>query len=780
MANLSNINNKFIVSDAGHVSIGNVTTNTYLVHAKSSGINNAILALESSSWSAGASAELRLSYVAGHERSIKGGYATGLEFYTNNATPAIAILPGGSASGATGNVGIGTNSPWEKLSIPFNESLSFGNLTYPLSISRSSAGNLKTTISDSYDSAATQIDFKMRLGSANEINALSILGSGNIGIGTDSPVRNVSVFGSSSAVMSFHNSTTGSTISDGMFVGNDANLAYVFNYEATPLVFATSATERMRINSGGNVNLLNATSTDSKHFGITNAAGTTGWTFGNGVIANSHQFVIYDNTAGSSRILIDNDGNVGIGTDSPVFKLDIRTSTPGDRAVLGVNSATSGTNYGGQFNSQGSGATKNIGLYATAEGATTNYAGIFDSGNVGIGTTSPETQLSIGDYTDSAETITIATLSNGTGRINFYDNNNTEGGSIRVVGELGGSKMYFSNRWNTDNDRVVFDLINGKVGIDTTSPQSKLDLLQPDSSANTLGQSVTAALGIRMANAVGQVGQIVFNNDAAPSYGYGSIGMIMTSGTGVGLGDMIFATKGTGSDSASTERMRIDSNGAVGIGANNVSYRLRIKSDATVDNGIYLSAGTNFTNHSLYVENRDATAEFFAVRGDGEIRFNASSGHTYAAQGIRFGANATANNLNYYEEGNWTPVIAHNDGTGVVPITVNAARYLRVGQLVYVSAYLTGINPNGNAGGSGPYYGIRGFPFQPENYGAWQIVYASSGITAYGGYSGGASLYFMANGTNGQRSQAHLNGAGVNAWGSSLTLMMNCVYNIHG
>ncbi len=93
MANLSNINNKFIVSDAGHVSIGNVTTNTYLVHAKSSGINNAILALESSSWSTGASAELRLSYVAGHERSIKGGYATGLEFYTNNATPAIAILP---------------------------------------------------------------------------------------------------------------------------------------------------------------------------------------------------------------------------------------------------------------------------------------------------------------------------------------------------------------------------------------------------------------------------------------------------------------------------------------------------------------------------------------------------------------------------------------------------------------------------------------------------------------------------------------------------------------
>jgi len=90
-----------------------------------------------------------------------------------------------------------------------------------------------------------------------------------VGIGTDSPVRNVSVFGSSSAVMSFHNSTTGSTISDGMFIGNDANLAYVFNYEATPLIFATDATESMRITSGGYLKASNGatyfSSTGSYH-----------------------------------------------------------------------------------------------------------------------------------------------------------------------------------------------------------------------------------------------------------------------------------------------------------------------------------------------------------------------------------------------------------------------------------------------------------------------------------------------------------------------------------
>ena len=81
----------FLQGSTGNVGIG-TTSPTYLVHAKSSAVNNAILALESSAWQSGASAELRLSYVAGHERSIKAGYSTGLEFYTNNATPAISIL----------------------------------------------------------------------------------------------------------------------------------------------------------------------------------------------------------------------------------------------------------------------------------------------------------------------------------------------------------------------------------------------------------------------------------------------------------------------------------------------------------------------------------------------------------------------------------------------------------------------------------------------------------------------------------------------------------------
>ena len=104
------------------------------------------------------------------------------------------------------------------------------------------------------------LDLDFRVESDANTHALFVEGSsGNVGIGTSSPVRNVSIFGSASAVMSFHNSTTGSTISDGFFVGNDANQAYLYNYEATPIVFATSNTERARLDSSGNL-LVGSTS----------------------------------------------------------------------------------------------------------------------------------------------------------------------------------------------------------------------------------------------------------------------------------------------------------------------------------------------------------------------------------------------------------------------------------------------------------------------------------------------------------------------------------------
>jgi hypothetical protein len=171
------------------------------------------------------------------------------------------------------------------------------------------------------------------------------------------------------------------------------------------------------------------------------------------------------------------------------------------------------------------------------------------------------------------------------------------------------------------------------VGIGTTSLVSKLDLVQPDSSTSTLGQSATASLGIRIANSVGQVGQIVFNNDAAPSYGYGSIGMVMTSGSGVGLGDMIFSTKSVGTDSASTERMRIDSNGDVGIGTTSPSSgaKLDVDGNLAIGNGYQINLTHSLNSNNLWYGMRydnDEVQIYTYFASNRSITFNTVSGGT--------------------------------------------------------------------------------------------------------------------------------------------------------
>ena len=57
--------------------------------------------------------------------------------------------------------------------------------------------------------------------------------------------------------------------------------------------------------------------------GFTNASGSTGWSIGNGIIDSTHNFRIYDNTAGAARVTVDGNGNVGIGDIAPADKLEV-------------------------------------------------------------------------------------------------------------------------------------------------------------------------------------------------------------------------------------------------------------------------------------------------------------------------------------------------------------------------------------------------------------------------------------------------------------------------
>lgn len=68
--------------------------------------------------------------------------------------------------------------------------------------------------------------------------------------------------------------------------------------------------------------------------------------------------------------------------------------------TYGANATSAMTTYAGRFWNTHTGTTStNVGLVAGASGGTTNYAALFPSGNVGIGTSTPTSLLSVGANT---------------------------------------------------------------------------------------------------------------------------------------------------------------------------------------------------------------------------------------------------------------------------------------------------------------------------------------------------------------------------------------------
>ena len=165
------------------------------------------------------------------------------------------------------------------------------------------------------------------------------------------------------------------------------------------------------------------------------------------------------NPAGD-RIVISQDGNVGIGATGPAEKLEVNGAIK-----IGTTSNTNagtirwtGTDFEGYTGSEWKSLTSGGGGLWTDQGAyiypnNYNQFVIEDTGNVGIGTTNPATKLDvqggwvrIGDATSNA--IQFETQS-GFHRVAFRD-------------------LRFWD-WDTGGDMVAFN--NGNVGIGTTNPQ---------------------------------------------------------------------------------------------------------------------------------------------------------------------------------------------------------------------------------------------------------------------------------------------------------------------
>ncbi|KKW06369.1 MAG: hypothetical protein UY42_C0037G0008 [Parcubacteria group bacterium GW2011_GWA2_49_16] len=453
-------------------------------------------------------------------------------------------------------------------------------------------------------------------GLAQATSTIFLSTSGNVGIGTTSPAKLLHIYNSAGATLQID--------------GGASTQKYI--RFATENVFAGG----IAVDTAGNL------ANESVDNDLVIRSKT-----GNSLILTSD---------GTADIVINSSGNVGIGTTTPSGKLTI------DKASAVVNSVETagalvlrstdafGIDLGPQMRFSGeNGSEQTPYAFATIAGrkentTISNYAGylqfattdnassilermrITSDGNVGIGTTSPQAKLSIvgSEYISGGNQLQITNSPGSTG-LQLIGGD----GSLNTIGTMGANEPLAFRTGATEQMRITSD---GNVGIGTTSPRSKLDVINGDSNSND--NSGDAASFVAATAAVNDATVFIESNDAMAADKGGSLalgGRYITGSTISTPWAKIFGGKNNATNdeyggyltfgtrthgSAIAERMRIDTSGNVGIGTTSPGEKL-VSSNAIVAAG---NVSGSYSHSGAYLYDSGSASQLDAYGAGGAGR----------------------------------------------------------------------------------------------------------------------------------------------------------------